>query len=206
MAAWQPAAYSPSMNPDGNPGSLVAAHPGNTNAAKYGVYSPRLADRRAAEIVAELTQSYEFSATQLIWLFEFARCTHILESIDLDLAERGVVDKHGEPRTLLNHRSRIVKQQDHWFSKIAPTMERQASSKQALAPPGRPDYIRELQWIGLGHDSAASTRDRLAALNQLTEIDSDPGQITTVVFHVPADLAREVRELPRESADGAANA
>jgi hypothetical protein len=30
------------MDKNGNPRSLVASHPGNTNAAKYGVYSQRL--------------------------------------------------------------------------------------------------------------------------------------------------------------------
>jgi hypothetical protein len=194
------------MNKNGNPGSLVAAHPGNANAAKYGVYSPRLTQPRAAEIVAELMQTFEFTVTQRVALVEFAGCSAVLEAIDLDLMERGVVDRSGEARSLLNHRSRIVRQLDHWLSKIAPAMERQALSKQTLAPPGSPDYIRELQWIGLGQDSAASTRDRLAALSQLMAIDSDPGQITTVVFQVPAELARQVQEPPGESADGVANA
>ena len=30
------------MNKNGNPGTLVSAHPGNTNAARHGAYSPRL--------------------------------------------------------------------------------------------------------------------------------------------------------------------
>jgi hypothetical protein len=46
------------MNKRGNPGTLVAAQPGNANAARHGVHSPRLIQARAAEIATELTQSF----------------------------------------------------------------------------------------------------------------------------------------------------
>jgi hypothetical protein len=42
------------MNKDGNSSSLIASHPGNLNAVKQGVHSPRLIQARAAEIAAEL--------------------------------------------------------------------------------------------------------------------------------------------------------
>ncbi len=40
------------MNNDGNPATLIAAHPENTNAVKFGVYSRtgRILSARAAEI------------------------------------------------------------------------------------------------------------------------------------------------------------
>jgi len=41
--------------------TLVARHHGNTNAVRYGVYSPRFIEPRAAEIVEEFTRSFEFS-------------------------------------------------------------------------------------------------------------------------------------------------
>ena len=96
-----------------------------------------------------------------------------------------MVDKRGEARSLLNHRSRIVRELDHWLSRIAPAMERQAASEQDLSPPQRSDYIRALRRIGLGYDTTASARDRLQALEKLVEIDSQPGPISTVVFQVP---------------------
>src|SRR5687767_5623214 len=104
------------MNENGNPSTLVPSHPGNTNAAKYGVYSPRLIEQRAAEIATELTRSFEFSIVQRIAVEQVARCTAILEAIDRDFDERGVVDKRGEARSLLNHRSRISRQLDRWLS------------------------------------------------------------------------------------------
>ena len=183
------------MNKNGNPGSLVAAHPGNTNAAKYGVYSPRIAEPRVAEIVAEFTQRFEFSANEQIALGGFARSAAILERIDLDLMERGIVDKRGEARSLLNHRARVERQLEHWWSKIAPAMERQAASESLSSPPGRSDYIRELQRIGLGHDSTAGARDRIPALKALLEIGSAPGSVTVVQFNVPRDM------MPRQVGD-----
>jgi hypothetical protein len=183
------------MNKNGNPGSLVAAQAGNTNAAKYGAYSPRLAAPRAAEIVAEFTQRFEFSANEQIALGEFARSAAILERIDLDLMERGIVDKRGEARSLLNHRARVDRQLEHWWSKIAPAMERQDASESLSSAPGRSDYIRELQRIALGHDAAARASDRLAAIKVLFEIDSAPGQAITVVFNVPAEM------MPRQVGD-----
>ena len=180
-------------NKNGNPGSLVAAQPGNTNAAKYGVYSPRLAAPRAAEIVAEFTQRFEFSANEQIALGGFARAAAILERIDLDLMERGIVDKRGEARSLLNHRARVERQVEHWRSKIAPAMERQDASESLSSPTGRSDYIRELQRIALGHDSTARSSDRLAAIKALLEIDSAPGEVTVVQFHIPAEkMPRQV--------------
>jgi hypothetical protein len=46
------------MNKRGNPGTLVAAQPGNANADRHGVHAPRLVQARAAEIATELTRSF----------------------------------------------------------------------------------------------------------------------------------------------------
>ena len=50
------------MNKRGNPGTLVAAQPGNANAVKHGVHSPRLIEARAAELATELTHSFSVVA------------------------------------------------------------------------------------------------------------------------------------------------
>src|SRR5262245_33699750 len=113
------------MNKNGNPASLVASHPGNTNALKYGVYSPQTIAPRAAEIAAQLCVDFDFSITQRIAVSEVARLIAILEAIDRDIEERGIADKRGEPRSMLNHRSRIARQLDHWLTKIAPVIERE---------------------------------------------------------------------------------
>src|SRR5438034_2779651 len=122
------------MNERGNPSSLVASHPGNLNAAKQGVHSPRLIQARAAEIASELTESYEFSPLERLAVQEAARSTAILEAIDRDLDQRGLVDKQGKPRYLLNHRSRTSRQLQQWLEKVSVAVERKAASEPP--PPG----------------------------------------------------------------------
>jgi hypothetical protein len=96
----------------------------------------------------------------------------LLEAIDHDLDERGLVDKGGKPRYLLNHRSRIARQLDHWLGKISEAIERQAAAEEESPAPERADYVRELERIALGRDPIASTRDRVAALKELLKVDA----------------------------------
>ena len=91
--------------------------------SEHGVHSPRLIQARAAEIVTELTRSWDFSPTQRLAVHEAARCMSILEAIDRDLDDRGLVDKGGKPRYLLNHRWRVSRQLDHWLAKISEVIE-----------------------------------------------------------------------------------
>lgn len=190
------------MNRNGNPGSLVASHPGNTNAVKRGIHSPRLLEARATEIVAQLTQSFDFSIAQRVAVEQVARCSAILEAIDRDLDERGLIDKRGEPRYLLKHRSRISRQLDLWLSKIAPTIERQTADAKTASNPGRFDYIAELQRIGLGQDTTASARDRVSALKELVEIDSAPAAAAVVELQVDDDFLERLQRR-RDATDAA---
>jgi hypothetical protein len=129
------------MNKHGNPKTLVASHPGNLNAVKHGVHSPRLIQTRASEIATELTQSFDFSPAERLAVHEAARCIAILEAIDRDLDQRGLVDKEGQPRYLLNHRSRTSRQLEHWLEKVSAAIEREATSEQASRG-DFPDYVR----------------------------------------------------------------
>src|SRR6266516_4385691 len=163
MSSWQ-------MNKRGNPRSLVAAQPGNLNAVKQGVHSPRLIQKRAAEIAAELVDSADFLPAERLAVHEAARCIAILEAIDRDLDQRGLVDEEGKPRYLLNHRSRTSRQLEHWLEKVSAAIERQAATEQAPLRGDFPDYVRALQRIALGQDPTGTARDRLAALEELLKL------------------------------------
>ena len=159
------------MNKRGNPESLVAAHPGNGNAVKHGVHSSRLIQARAAEIATELTQSFAFSPAERLAVQEAARCIAILEAIDRDFDERGLVDDEGTPRYLLNHRSRISRQLEQWLEKISAAIERNPASETEPIRADFPEYVRALQGIALGRDKTATARDRLAALRELLKLE-----------------------------------
>lgn len=158
------------MNKQGHSKSLVASHPGNLNALKEGVHSSRLIQARAAEIAGELTQSFQFSPAELLAVYETARCFAILEAIDRELDQRGLVDRKGEPRYLLNHRSRTSRQLEQWLEKVSAAIERKTASEQAPTRGEFADYVRALQRIALGQDATATARDRLAALKELLEL------------------------------------
>jgi hypothetical protein len=159
------------MNTRGNPESLVASHPGNQNAVKHGVHSSRLIQARAAEIAGELTQSFAFSPAERLAVQEAARCIAILEAIDRDFDERGLVDDEGTPRYLLNHRSRISRQLEQWLQKISAAIERSPGTDTERLRADLPDYVCALQEIALGHDRSATARDRLAALRELLQLE-----------------------------------
>ena len=175
------------MNKNGNPGTLVASHPGNTHAARHGAYSARLNEARASEIEQSLLQSLEFSATQRIVLHQVASCMAILEAVDRDLAERGLLNKRGEARSLLVYRSRVSRQLERLLAAVSPAIDRQTSD--ARRPAARPDYVRELERIAFGGDSTANARDRVSALNILLKLDHGSTGVThvTMNFHRDAD-------------------
>jgi hypothetical protein len=159
--------HTASMNRKGHPETLVAAQPGNFNAVKSGVHSPRLVQARASEIEADLTKSFDFSPVQLLAAREVARCMAILEAIDRELDDRGLVDGRGKPRYLLDYRGKVSRQLERWLEKISTEIDRQSAAAKDAPRAEKEDYVRELQRIALGHDAHATTRDRLVALRQL---------------------------------------
>jgi hypothetical protein len=171
------------VNKRGNIGTLVASHPGNTNAVKHGAYSPRLTQDRAAEIEASLVEAFTFSASQHVAVREVARLMAILEAIDRDLDERGVVDKKGAPRSLLNHRSRISRQLERWLGQVSSTIDRQSDGPRT-GPASQDDFVGELEWIALGHEPEATPRDRILAYRELSKLAPTPTAPQTSVMTI----------------------
>ena len=93
----------------------------------------------------------------------------ILEAIDRDLDERGVVDKQGKPRYLLDKRVRVSRQLEQWLAKVDSSVDPRPTASESLRGEFA-DYVRALQRIALGQDADASTRDRLGALKELLKL------------------------------------
>jgi len=160
------------MNKKGHKESLIARHPGNTNAVKFGVHSPRLIGERAQAIAEELLQSFEFTPVEKVAISEAARCIALLEAIDNDLDERGIVDRRGKERNLAQFRVRVSARLERWLDKFSTSIDRQLRTREAPEPK-RVDLVRELQRIALGDDPEARTQDRLAALKQLLALKEE---------------------------------
>ena len=98
------------MNARGNPESLVRSHPGNTNAAKSGVYSSRLRVSRAEEIARRFAKQTVLEVAERAVMDEVAALRE-LEAALLGAIERfGVSTRAGAGRGHLDQLSRVSRQ------------------------------------------------------------------------------------------------
>jgi hypothetical protein len=94
-------------NPTGHTATLVAKHPGNTNATRHGVYSPRAHETRALEIHEELLGLPWIAECDSLAVCELSRLLARVELIDAALdADGRLEDSKGRARALLDHRLR----------------------------------------------------------------------------------------------------
>jgi hypothetical protein len=111
------------MNKRGTPANLIPSHPGNTNAVRYGVHSPTFIRELATDLETELFGQCKLSPVQRVAAHEVATNLALLQRIDLDLEERGIVDKKGDARYLLALRVRVSRELERWaqhLTEVAP--------------------------------------------------------------------------------------
>jgi hypothetical protein len=167
------------MNKKGHRETLGPRHEGNTNAVTYGVHSPGLISERAKEISEGLLQAFDFTPTERVAVGEVARWAALLEAIDRDLDERGLVDRRGKERYLLALRVRASARLERWLAKLESAMNR--DWREAEVPElKREHYLRELERIALGQDPTATAHDRLGALRELLRLGPKPSHLAAV--------------------------
>jgi hypothetical protein len=96
------------LNKQGNPETLVSSHPGNTNAGKTGVHSPRMLAPRAAEIEAEIEDRPAAEIRREIIRHDLAGLWALLEAVDAAFAGR-VINSRNHAKDLLAIRLRLSK-------------------------------------------------------------------------------------------------
>lgn len=162
------------VNTKGHRETLVAAHPGNLHAVKSGAHSPRLIEARASELVDEFGGTDTVDEAGKVALWELARLTALIEAIDRDLSERGVTDKAGKERYMLQRRERysrrLIEVSDRVLEARSRTVKHDAIDDGPVVGEQR-DYVRHLQMIALGHDPEARVSERLAALRLLLSLE-----------------------------------
>ncbi len=154
------------MNPKGNSENLTAAHPGNTNAVKSGVHSPRLIQERAGQIVENSTFSVELDALGQLALNELARISATIEAMERDLDERGLTDKSGDERYLLRRRDSMARRFGEAHDRLLTAVERAQKrdntvNARASVPP---EPLAQLRALASGTHPEADIRDQIAAL------------------------------------------
>jgi hypothetical protein len=108
------------MNRTGHKQTLVSHHPGNTNAVRHGVFSPRVLEPRAREIADGLMTAAHTSPLDQLAAEEIGALVALIEAADRDLAERGLTRK-GEPRSLLELRIRLSGRLERWLKEFGGT-------------------------------------------------------------------------------------
>lgn len=163
------------MNKKGNKNNLVARHPGNLNALKSGAHSPRMIQARADEIMETFEGAEQLDDAGKVHLAEVARLKAIIELIDQDLAERGLVDKEDRERYLVRRRESYSRRLIEVTDRLLASQKRSAARENARNltddSVGRRAYVRGVEEIALGCDADARVSDRLNALKALIEWD-----------------------------------
>ncbi len=153
------------MHKKGHAQTLVAAHPGNRNAVKSGVFSPATLAPRVYELEASIAERPVQEVVAEILRRELAALAAIGEAMDQSLATDGVHGRRGEPRTLVSLRLRLNE-------KLRQTLEQYAR----LAGPDRAEGAE--QHTSLQAESAASDghqeslAETIAALHDRPSIEA----------------------------------
>lgn len=114
------------MNKKGNPKTLRASHPGNLNALKSGVYSQRARRARELHIKNALLAAPFAVPVDEFAAIEVARLMATIEAVDHELNERGLVDRRGNPRALLDYRIRLSGRLERWLRQLGATPQARA--------------------------------------------------------------------------------
>ncbi len=141
------------MNRQGHPETLVAAHHGNTNAVKAGVFSAALLATRTEEAERALAPLDPDELISDLLRSELARLLVLRDAMDQTLEEDGLRGRGGEPRNMINLRlrlnTRLLRTVDEFESRSAKARPAPDSG----TDPYQTDVRRSnlLEEIALGH-------------------------------------------------------
>jgi hypothetical protein len=159
------------MNPKGNPDNLIASHPGNFSAVKNGVYSQRLLNARATEILDELELPENLDAVGKLAAREAANLTATIEAIDGDLNKNGMTNRRGEDRTLVQRRDsfsrRLTEALDRLSCALARARRDALAKSSSQAPTDAASIVKRLAAVAANPEERAV--DRIAADKALLE-------------------------------------
>jgi hypothetical protein len=116
-------------------GNLVAAHPGNVNAVRHGLWSDRVLEPRVQEVADTLMELPHAIPIDRLAAEECARLIARIERIDADLDERGHFGRSGA-RSLLQHRARLSKELRSWLEQFGATPKSRAQWARTMAMGG----------------------------------------------------------------------
>ena len=120
------------MNPDGTPENLIAAHTGNRNAERHGIYAKsggRALSPRAAAINDAILTSPHLGPVDDLGAAEIARLVDLIERMDAELDQTGLT-RRGDARSLLKLRLQASRRLQDWLDRFG------------MTPRGRAEFSR----------------------------------------------------------------
>jgi hypothetical protein len=180
------------MNRQGHSKTLVAAHPGNRNAVKEGVFSPATLAPRVNQAQRIIEQQAPDEVLADVLRREIAGLKVLGEAMDGSLQSRGTVGRNGQPRTLISLRLRLNEKLRRTLQEYAEVCARMA---QVLTVPGEHreplDEARSVQ-VPLA-DSIAGHHFR-ASISELRPEEVDPeAYLAAVVINEGVPLKQRLR-------------
>jgi hypothetical protein len=126
------------MKNPGHPATLVASHPENTSAVKYGVYSSRVREPRAREIAEAVMRAPWASDLDELGALELGRLEALVEALDSAIAAT-----HSAPRRdYVALRLRATKELREWYQQYGMTPHARAHWAATLGSGGLAGEIR----------------------------------------------------------------
>lgn len=155
------------MNPQGRKQNLRAAQPGNRNAEKTGVHSPRRRSEEARKIKRTLSRDPKrFLDQDLLDIFADLRAyAHLLAR---DIAERGVSDRHGKQRRSAGTYVRTLAMCMDLHHRIEASLAANALGNNEAEPWSEDEMVGLLRSIA--HDGRNTASGRVAAIRFLKEL------------------------------------
>jgi hypothetical protein len=109
------------MNKHGHKETLRSQQLGNTNAVRHGAFSRQTLAPRARELAEALLDAPHTVPLDRIAAEEIGAVVAMLEAIDDDLLERGLTDRHGDARSLVELRIRLSGRLERWLREFGAT-------------------------------------------------------------------------------------
>jgi hypothetical protein len=109
------------MNPKGHPATLQHRQPGNANARRSGVYSPDFLAEFTRPFIDEVMATAHIQPCDHFAAEETGRLRAWAAAMDDDLLIKGLLNRKGEPRTLLALRLRTSKQIERYLVELGLT-------------------------------------------------------------------------------------
>lgn len=122
-------------NAKGHAETLVASHPGHRNAERHGAFSrmERPLEPHVQAMAEQILALPHTGDADIIGAIEIAKLLDLIDRIDADLAKRGLLNRQGDARRILELRARYSQRLAEWLDRFGLNPKARAEWTRTLA-------------------------------------------------------------------------